>query len=129
MTLEAAPGFVKHPDHPMELVPLSGEYVVLYGGVEIARSDAVISLRESKYPERLYLPLSSINSDYLDTADKESYCPFKGTANYWDLCIDGKILEGALWGYKAPYLECGVIKDYGCFYTELGPFQIDKITS
>lgn len=127
MTSQAAPGFIKHPDHPMELLPLDGTFIVQFDGVEIARSNAVISLKEASYPERLYFPLSSISADILVPTDKETYCPFKGTANYWDLNVNGQSLKDALWGYMDPYLECASIQKYGCFYTELGPFQITKV--
>ncbi|MBE7638647.1 DUF427 domain-containing protein [Sneathiella sp. P13V-1] len=111
----------------MELVPLQGVYVVEFDGVEIARSDTAVSLKESTYPERIYFPLSSIKEDYLAPTDTETYCPFKGTASYWSLTLEGQVLKDALWGYNEPYQECASIQNYGCFYTEMGPFQVREI--
>ena len=49
-----------------------------------------------------YFPLSSVNEDYLVSSDTTSVCPWKGTANYYSLNVDGTENRDAAWYYAQP---------------------------
>ena len=49
-----------------------------------------------------YFPTSSVNDDYLRPSDKTTVCPWKGTANYYNLGVDGAENPDAAWHYAKP---------------------------
>jgi uncharacterized protein (DUF427 family) len=127
--LNPAPGFVKHPDHKVTLKTPLREYQVNFGGNEIARSKRAIAVQEGTYPERLYFPVEDVKIGCLVSNDASTYCPFKGTARYWDVSVGESILENGAWAYDTPYDECTKIAGYICFYTEKSPFEIKELHS
>lgn len=50
-----------------------------------------------------YFPPNSVKMEYLK-ADPEftSQCPWKGTANYYDVVVNGETNQQAAWTYKDP---------------------------
>jgi uncharacterized protein (DUF427 family) len=49
-----------------------------------------------------YFPASSVNDAYLTPSDKTTACPWKGTANYYSLIVDGAENPDAAWYYADP---------------------------
>lgn len=49
-----------------------------------------------------YFPLASVKSEYLQASDTTSVCPWKGTANYYALVVDGDVNQDAAWYYAQP---------------------------
>lgn len=49
-----------------------------------------------------YFPLESVNQDLLVRSSKTTICPWKGTANYFSLRVNGKTNENAAWYYEEP---------------------------
>ncbi len=49
-----------------------------------------------------YFPLSSVNEDLLKPSDKTYECPWKGTANYYTLSVNGAENPDAAWYYANP---------------------------
>lgn len=49
-----------------------------------------------------YFPLASIDSKLLKPSETTSVCPWKGTANYYTLQVDGKTNPDAVWFYAEP---------------------------
>ena len=49
-----------------------------------------------------YFPPSAVVEGVLQPSDKHTFCPWKGTASYYDVVVDGKVNEGAAWYYPEP---------------------------
>lgn len=49
-----------------------------------------------------YFPRSAVDSKYLVDSDHTSFCPWKGTANYFSLDVDGETNPNAAWYYSDP---------------------------
>ncbi|MCP4301623.1 MAG: DUF427 domain-containing protein [Gammaproteobacteria bacterium] len=49
-----------------------------------------------------YFPLSSVNESLLRPSDKTTFCPWKGTANYYTLSAAGVENPDAAWYYAKP---------------------------
>lgn len=122
--LKPAPGFDKYPDHKMVLSSTDKQYEMLFGGKVIAKSARAVFLEEANYQGRLYFPLEDVEQQYLNATDTTTYCPFKGTANYWSIDTGDQQLENGVWGYLEPFAECADIQNFVCFYTEKGPFEL-----
>lgn len=49
-----------------------------------------------------YFPLESVNRDLLQESATTSMCPWKGTANYYHVVVDGETNNDAAWYYAEP---------------------------
>lgn len=52
-----------------------------------------------------YFPPTAVKQDYLKESDLHTMCVWKGTADYYDLVVDGEVNEGAAWYYPVPKEE------------------------
>jgi uncharacterized protein (DUF427 family) len=94
------------------------EVVVLWGGVEIARSKRTIRVMETSHPPTFYIPLNDVRTGYLRDAGGGSFCEWKGQARYFDLVDGARRLERVGWGYPAPLEGAEVLRDAIAFYAQ-----------
>lgn len=77
----------------------------------IAQSDKTVVIEGNHY-----FPKESLNMDYVQKSDLTSVCHWKGTANYYNLEIDGEVNAGAVWYYDDPSEMAKAIKDHVAFW-------------
>jgi uncharacterized protein (DUF427 family) len=63
-----------------------------------------------------YFPLASVDEGTLRASDTHSVCPWKGTASYWSLEVDGATNVDAAWTYPQPKEAAAAIKDHVAFW-------------
>jgi uncharacterized protein (DUF427 family) len=117
-----------HPRNPYTRVDILGSsrhVEVKIDGVTVADSHQPRILFETGLPPRYYLPMSDVQLDLLRPSDAESHCPYKGTAHYWDVVIDGTAHEGLAWGYRTPLPESQKVAGLVCFYDEKVDVYLD----
>ncbi|CAM2867689.1 MULTISPECIES: DUF427 domain-containing protein [Janthinobacterium] len=68
------------------------------GAVIAQATDAQVQVVENN----VYFPLSSVTQEYLRPSSHTSICPWKGTASYYDLVVDGQTNANAAWYYPQP---------------------------
>ena len=83
----------------------------VWKGVVIAESDNTEIVDGNHY-----FPIDSINRDYFRECEKTTVCGWKGTANYYDVVIDGNTNAGAAWYYADPKPEADNIKGHVAFW-------------
>lgn len=66
----------------------------IWNGKVIAESDDIINVEGNAY-----FPPESINKEYFKPSETHSVCPWKGTASYYTLEVDGKENGDAAWYY------------------------------
>ena len=49
-----------------------------------------------------YFPQSSVDSAYLRDSATTTVCPWKGTAEYYDVVVAGHVNKDAAWYYASP---------------------------
>ncbi len=103
-----APGWVKKPEHRVDLHPDKAHVRVMFGDKVIADSTDALRVEETGHGPVYYIPAK----DMAHT----TYCPFKGTASYWTIEAGGKSAENAIWGYETPYDETVALAGYYAFY-------------
>ena len=54
----------------------------------------------------------------LQATDHDSYCPFKGDANYFSVTAGGKGAENAVWQYREPFPAVAEIEGHVAFYPD-----------
>ena len=69
----------------------------VWNGVTIAESSETVVVEGNHY-----FPKSSINCDYFTESSKQSVCPWKGTASYFDVVVNGETNADAAWYYPLP---------------------------
>jgi uncharacterized protein (DUF427 family) len=83
----------------------------LWNGKVIAESD------DTKVVEgNHYFPPGSVNEEFLNPSDTTSLCPWKGTANYYHIDVDGSINSDAAWYYADPKEAAIEIKGHIAFW-------------
>jgi uncharacterized protein (DUF427 family) len=117
-----------HPRDPhtrVDILASSRHVQVVVDGVTVADSQQPRILFETGLPPRFYLPLSDIRLDLLTPSASESHCPYKGTANYWSLEVDGRRHDDFVWIYRSPLPESQKIAGLACFYNEKVDLFVD----
>ena len=83
----------------------------IWNGKVIAESDETIQLEGNHY-----FPPQAINKDFFKKSTTYSICPWKGTASYYNVFVDGKPNMDAAWFYPAPKDAADKIKAYIAFW-------------
>lgn len=70
----------------------------------IAESDQTIVIEGNHY-----FPPESLRREYLRDSTRHTVCPWKGTASYFDVVVDGEVNPAAAWYYPQPKPEAAEI--------------------
>jgi uncharacterized protein (DUF427 family) len=68
-----------------------------WNGAVLAESDDIVTVEGNAY-----FPRAAVRDDVLRPSAKHTICPWKGTASYYDVEVDGQVNEAAAWYYPAP---------------------------
>ena len=69
----------------------------LWAGKLIAESNDCVVVEGNQY-----FPAEAVKNEYLKPSSHTSICPWKGTAHYYHLDVDGMRNENAVWFYPEP---------------------------
>ncbi len=83
----------------------------IWNGALIAESDHT-QIVEGNH----YFPADSIKREYFRENENHTVCPWKGTASYYDIEVDGQVNRGAAWYYPSPKPAAKNIKDHIAFW-------------
>ena len=64
----------------------------------------------------VYFPRSALKSEFFRDSSHSTVCPWKGTASYFDVVVDGKVNQNAAWYYANPKEAAANIKDHVAFW-------------
>ena len=104
--------------HTVTTTPSDLHVEVRVDGVLVAESDRPVLLDETGLPRRYYLHPEDVRMDLLTPTTFSTVCPFKGTASYWSLTVDGTTHDGIVWGYPEPIEGAAGIAGLLCFYPD-----------
>jgi uncharacterized protein (DUF427 family) len=114
----SAPGFGQHPQYLLDIVQSRSLHQLILNEAVIAATDRALVVFEQGLRNVLYVPRADILIPLTRKKGQSSYCPFKGTATYWNLEANGKICENVGWSYDLPYDEVAPLKDHIAFYLD-----------
>ena len=63
-----------------------------------------------------YFPLDDVMTEFLETSDSSTHCPWKGDASYYDVVVGERRNQGAAWYYAEPFHAASDIKGYVAFW-------------
>jgi uncharacterized protein (DUF427 family) len=64
----------------------------------------------------IYFPPETIKRDFFRASDTHSFCPWKGTASYYTLVVDGRENVDAAWYYPVCKPAAKNIEGYVAFW-------------
>ncbi|MGY1664156.1 DUF427 domain-containing protein [Geodermatophilus sp. SYSU D00705] len=68
-----------------------------WNGTVIAESDDIVVVEGNAY-----FPREAVRADVLRPSGTTTFCPWKGTASYHSLEVDGQVNHDAVWFYPEP---------------------------
>jgi uncharacterized protein (DUF427 family) len=77
----------------------------------IAESDDIVMVEGNHY-----FPLDAVRSEYLQPSEFTTVCPWKGTASYYTLAVNGEVNPDAAWYYPEPKDAAAQIRDRVAFW-------------
>jgi uncharacterized protein (DUF427 family) len=83
----------------------------IWNGQVIAESDKTVVIEGNHY-----FPADSIKKDFFTESGTQTVCPWKGTANYYNVSVDGKENNDAAWSYDTPSKLAEGIKEHIAFW-------------
>jgi uncharacterized protein (DUF427 family) len=83
----------------------------VWNGKVIAESSDIVTVEGNAY-----FPAGALDRAYVTESQHTSVCPWKGTANYYSLNVDGKVNKDAVWYYATPKDAAAQIKDRVAFW-------------
>ena len=82
-----------------------------WNGAKIAESDATVVVEGNHY-----FPLEAVDPSALRPSATTSVCPWKGTASYYTLAVDGAENRDAAWYYPEPKSAAAQIRGRVAFW-------------
>ncbi len=83
----------------------------IWNGAVIAESEDTLVVEGNHY-----FPRESVDARYLKDSTMSSACPWKGTASYHSLEVDGAVNADAAWYYAEPKSRATPIKGHLAFW-------------
>lgn len=110
-----------HPRSPfvrIDALASSRHVTILLNDAIVAETRRPVVLHETGVVPRYYLPQVDVRMDWLIPTATTSHCPYKGTATYWNLAVDGVELIDTAWSYRTPLPESIRIAGLVAFWPE-----------
>ena len=63
-----------------------------------------------------YFPADSLKREHFRDSSKQTTCPWKGTASYYDVIVDDQVNAGAAWYYPEPKSPAAEIRGRVAFW-------------
>ena len=82
-----------------------------WNGTVIAESDDIVTVEGNAY-----FPRDAVREDVLRPSDHHTLCPWKGTASYYHLEVDGQVNRDAALDLLGGGLRRGVVPDRVAFW-------------
>ncbi len=64
----------------------------------------------------IYFPPTAIKCEYFQESNQHTVCPWKGTASYYDVVVNGQVNKDAAWYYPTPKPAAKNITGYVAFW-------------
>jgi uncharacterized protein (DUF427 family) len=86
-------------------------FQAVWQGAVLAESDQTVKVEGNQY-----FPPQSLRREFLTPSATTSTCPWKGTASYYDVTVDGQVNKDAAWYYPQPSPAAAQIAGHVAFW-------------
>lgn len=102
-------------DYGIWVQPIDHQVSAYVGDTLLATSNRARVMHETRLPVTLYFPIEDVIGTLVPNRDHRTFCPFKGTASYFDVEINGTTLPMAAWCYEKALPESRDVEGYVAF--------------
>lgn len=103
-------------------IELSSKRVqVVFNDVIIADTQRSKRVLETSHPPVYYIPPEDVDPLYLQKSFHQTYCEWKGIANYYHITVEEEHTLNAAWYYGNPTPYFAILKNHLAFY----PSRVD----
>ena len=106
---------------PPRVEPVPHLVRIVFAGRTIALTQDAYRVLETSHPPVYYLPRAAFTGCDLDAAAGQSFCEWKGNADYWSIRVGDKTAERVAWSYPDPEPAYAAIRDHLAVYA--GPME------
>ncbi len=99
--------------------PATGSYTIRAKGAIIGETSRAVELVEGGRAPVIYVPREDMAMAFLDRSDRQTTCPFKGTASYYSVVTPEGRLENVVWSYETPKAGAEGIAGHLAFYPDV----------
>lgn len=86
-------------------------FQAVWKGTVLAESNQTVKVEGNQY-----FPPQSLRREFLTPSATASRCPWKGTASYYDVTVDGQVNKGVAWYYPHPSPAVAQIAGHVAFW-------------
>jgi uncharacterized protein (DUF427 family) len=83
----------------------------VWNGAVLAEAATTVQLEGNDY-----FPAESLRHEFLKESATTTVCPWKGTANYYTVTVDGEVNPDAVWYYPNPSARAQQIANHVAFW-------------
>jgi uncharacterized protein (DUF427 family) len=83
----------------------------IWNGATLAESDETIVVEGNHY-----FPPDAIKQEFFQPSDTHTVCPWKGTASYYNVVVNGAVNKDAAWFYPETKEAAKNIENYVAFW-------------
>ena len=83
----------------------------VWNGAVLAESGHTVKVEGNHY-----FPPEALRREYFSDSRTTTVCPWKGTASYYDVTVDGQVNRDAAWYYPQPSPAAAQIRDHVAFW-------------
>jgi uncharacterized protein (DUF427 family) len=92
-------GHARNPYHRVDCLRSHRSLRVEAAGTTLVETTETMVVYETALEPRLYVDRRHVRAELTPSAS-QTYCPYKGTATYWNVEIDGIVLADIAWSYE-----------------------------
>ena len=83
----------------------------VWNGAVLAEAEDTVKLEGNDY-----FPLASVRREFLTDSSTTTVCPWKGTASYYTVTVNGEVNPDAAWYYPTPSARAQEITNHVAFW-------------
>ena len=116
--VEPGPGQESVWDYPRppRVEQIARHIQVVFDGVVIADTRRSKRVLETSHPPTYYIPPEDVRADCLQSSPRQSWCEWKGEAQYYSIVTSNKTAPDAAWTYLEPRPGFETIRGHIAFY-------------
>jgi uncharacterized protein (DUF427 family) len=97
---------------------------IFLAGRSIAESGRALRVCETSSPPTVYVPVEDVARQWLEPAEEQSLCEWKGIAHFWNARVGERFVPAVGWSYPEPDEGFEMLRDHLAFY----PGRVDVCT-
>lgn len=102
-------------DYGIWVMPVGHEVKVYHGDTLLAVSANAQVMHETRLPFAIYIPKEDVCHPLKPVEEFRTFCPFKGSASYYDIEVNGEVLPKAAWSYEKAAPESAAVEGHIAF--------------